>query len=293
MCISSSSHSELGATLGAGILAGASGSFVGHPFDSLKVRLQVGKTLERLKLDIFTVKQLYRGIMGPVLTSGLMSSMNFTMYECFKSEIRNRQNKDASPLHSVFWGACASGACLSVVASPIMLIKVQQQVASENNLWSTAKSLYKKRGLSTFYRGYGMTLILEAPGRGVYFLVYEYAKDVVAPVVSALSHNKQTSSSTHKPIDRDSNGVRMISAAIAGCMSWLVVYPFDVVRSRVLLDIDRVQFKNAAQCIMHSYREGGIRSFFKGIAYTMVRAAPVAATVMPVYELCKDFLTSV
>lgn len=45
----------------AGSLAGASGIIIGHPLDTLKVRLQVGKTLKNVNLDRATMVALYRG----------------------------------------------------------------------------------------------------------------------------------------------------------------------------------------------------------------------------------------
>ena len=81
----------MNSSLGAGVFAGGMGTLVGHPFDSLKVRTQVGKTLERLRPDFETLRQLYRGVWGPVMLSGVAASLNFTMYEFFKSEVSKRQ----------------------------------------------------------------------------------------------------------------------------------------------------------------------------------------------------------
>ena len=38
------------------------------------------------------------------------------------------------------------------------------------------------------------------------------------------------------------------------------------------------------------WREGGIRGLYRGIGYTVVRAAPVAGTILPIYESAKDYL---
>ena len=36
-----------------------------------------------------------------------------------------------------------------------------------------------------------------------------------------------------------------------------------------------------------------MRLMFRGIQYTLIRAAPVAATILPIYEFSKDYLDSV
>ena len=105
----------MNSSLGAGVFAGGMGTLVGHPFDSLKVRMQVGQTLERLRPDYETLRQLYRGVWGPVMLSGVAASLNFTMYEYFKSEVSKRQEHQPNStsrqlvtgnhsVSSVFWG---------------------------------------------------------------------------------------------------------------------------------------------------------------------------------------------
>eukprot|EP01034_Spumella_vulgaris_P021894 gene21894-27971_t len=82
----------------------------------------------------------------------------------------------------------------------------------------------------------------------------------------------------------------MIAAAIAGIFSWLVVYPFDVVKARVQLDFDRKVYSTTLTCAASLWREGGIRAMYRGIGYTLLRAGPVAGTILPIYEATKDMI---
>jgi hypothetical protein len=158
---------------------------------------------------------------------------------------------------------------------------VQQQVAAEANLWRTAQGIIRTRGFVGLYRGYNALLVLEAPGRGVYMLVYEMTKRAIAVEVHGDERLE------------NATATRMQAAAIAGLVSWFVVYPFDVVKARLMLDIEKKKYRGALQCVAQSYAEGGVASFYRGIFYTLIRAAPVAATVLPMYELSKDFLLSI
>ena len=164
---------------------------------------------------------------------------------------------------------------------PFAVVKVQQQVAAETSLWRTGQSIVRTRGLVGLYRGYSMLWWLEAPGRGVYMLVYEMSKRAIAVDVRGDERLE------------NATATRMQAAAVAGIISWIVIYPFDVIKARLMLDIDKKKYSGALQCAVQSYREGGAASFFRGIFYTLVRAGPVAATVLPMYELSKDFLLSV
>jgi len=62
----------------AGAVAGASGTLVGHAFDTAKVIEQVGRSGPRQTLNIRT---LYRGVVPPLLTTGFLRSLNFGVFE--------------------------------------------------------------------------------------------------------------------------------------------------------------------------------------------------------------------
>jgi hypothetical protein len=73
----------------AGILAGVAGVVVGHPFDTVKVRMQTGdlqraqpfpsEVVQRSLLKRAT--SLYRGILPPLLTTGCLQSLSFGVFE--------------------------------------------------------------------------------------------------------------------------------------------------------------------------------------------------------------------
>ena len=292
----------------AGVVAGGCGIFVGHPFDTLKTRMQVGKYFDTSKqyTRIQTIRQLYRGIVPPLLTAGFMQSINFSLYERFKKltfnffgntfniEVSDRQHHIPLYLSSVFFGGAISGSIISIIANPISLIKVQQQLATKKGVLDCAKNLYTKYGIMGFYRGYCCMFIMESYGRGVYLLTYEFSKlqypfllNSINNTLNNNNNNKEESIGIHY-FDETSLLVRMMSAATAGCTSWLSIYPCDVIKTRMQLDIERVKYKSCIDCFFKILQEGGIRYLFRGIIYTLIRAAPVAATILPIYEYTKE-----
>lgn len=48
------------------------------------------------------------------------------------------------------------------------------------------------------------------------------------------------------------------------------------------------RYSGVVDCIKKIYAAGGVKSLFRGISFTLIRAAPVAATILPVYEHVKD-----
>lgn len=253
---------------------------------------------------------MYRGILPPLLSVGFIQSINFSIYECSKFKITEimqskayvgkylysfyiTSNSDVNHLINVFTAGTISGSCISIITTPISIIKLQQQVASEKGIIKCITDIYSKAGISGFYRGFGSVVILESLGRGdficyyrcfylfylsifLYILgsylgTYEASKIIIDKIYTQILNRQQQQSKQHHHI-KDSLSVRMSSAAIAGCFSWLLFYPLDVLKSRIQLDFNRIKYNNAFDCLLISLRSGGIRSLYSGISYTLMRA---------------------
>lgn len=80
----------------------------------------------------------------------------------------------------------------------------------------------------------------------------------------------------------------MLAAAMTGVISWIIIFPIDVIRVRLHLDYNRVKYTNWRDCMVKTYAENGVQSFFRGISYTLIRAGPVSAASLTTYEYSKD-----
>lgn len=284
----------------AGSIAGASGVLVGHPFDSLKVRMQVGQSLVITGWNAEVVRQLYRGIAPPLATVGCVAAINFALYESFKALLRSSSpspdSSSRTPLSHIFLAGCLSGAVMTPFTSPMGVIKIQLQVAKQMTFRQCIRDIWQRNhGPRAFYRGIGLSYFMESPGRGVYLYTYEAMKALcmnptefplyVVPNNLSNSNNNSNGTVTPYPLYK-----RAISASVAGIVSWLVMYPFDVIKARIQLDISRQKYRSTWHCIAETYKEGGIRGFFRGLSYTMIRAGPVAATILPIYDVTKAML---
>lgn len=278
----------------AGSVAGACGVMIGHPFDSLKVRMQVGQNLNHNKVDLFMIKQLYRGVITPLATVGAIQAINFSIYEKSKQVIHNRffsgePDSDYNRLKTVFFGGVCSGAFLSLLTTtPLGIIKLQMQVASEAGVFSNISRIMSVNGVRTLYRGYFSTFLMESPGRGVYLWSYEATKLYLHRFRTKHDINVYRDENEIERVeDKMEWSTRAMAAATAGIFSWFVLYPFDVIKVRMQLDINKSKFRNSWHCVMVTWREGGIRSLYRGLYYTLVRAGPVAAAVLPIYDFVK------
>ena len=94
-----------------GVIAGGTGVLVGHGFDTLKVRSQVGAADGALSVAV-----LYRGILPPLITTGAARALYFGIFENTKRMLEPGVSEDALSLRSV--GVAAAAALPSEAAAP-------------------------------------------------------------------------------------------------------------------------------------------------------------------------------
>jgi solute carrier family 25 (mitochondrial carnitine/acylcarnitine transporter), member 20/29 len=68
----------------------------------------------------------------------------------------------------------------------------------------------------------------------------------------------------------------VFAGGVAGVAGWLVTFPFDVIKTRMqasglLHDSSNRKYRSMLSTIVASYREGGTRVFFRGLAPTLLR----------------------
>jgi hypothetical protein len=82
---------------------------------------------------------------------------------------------------------------------------------------------------------------------------------------------------------------RMFCASMAGMICWTSIYPMDVLRCRMYA-IPTSSKLTTAQVATQMWLEGGFHPFVRGFTFTILRAGPVAAVVLPVYDVLLDLL---
>ena len=282
----------------AGLIAGVTGTLVGHPLDSVKVWIQTGQqrpTFENATTSkmgggtggvggiLSALRRSYAGVASPVLTVGLIQSINFAAYDSMRRywyytyEVDTKGNpSDKAYLNndsftSIAVSGVAAGAVVSTITQPVMMIKTKQQTQQHNMKFAQAI----KHSIRYPMIGFGTHFFMETANRSIYFVVYEAIK--------------------RKYADDDEHGnasmsVRMMGAMAAGVSCWMFIYPSDVIRSRLYSASASGRNMNALQVVREMYAQQGVRSFFKGYGITMLRAGPVAAFILPVYDVVLDFL---
>lgn len=80
----------------------------------------------------------------------------------------------------------------------------------------------------------------------------------------------------------------MISGAVGGIVLWTVIFPADVVKSRMQVK----NLKTSAMTVtMDIFRNEGVTALYNGLRPTLLRTIPATAVLFVVYEYSKKFMT--
>ncbi|OOQ87292.1 Mitochondrial carnitine carrier [Penicillium brasilianum] len=201
-------------------------------------------------------------------------------------------NQTIQQLRSLAAGA-AGGLCAVVVGHPFDLVKVRLQTA-ERGVYAGAMDVVRKtiarEGLARgLYAGVSAPLVGVTPMFAVSFWGYDVGKSLVekASVVPVVNGTPQYS-------------IAQISAAgfFSAIPMTLITAPFE--RVKVLLQIQgqnppppgqKPKYSGGVDVVRQLYKEGGIRSVFRGSAMTLARDGPGSAAYFAAYEYIKRSLT--
>ncbi|GFP97137.1 mitochondrial arginine transporter bac1 [Phtheirospermum japonicum] len=288
----------------AGMLAGVATVVVGHPFDTVKVKLQKHNTgangmkyksslhctASILKTD--GVKGLYRGATPSFVGMAFESSLVFGMYSQTKQLLQGEtKNGKPQPL-AIIPSATFVGALISFILCPSELVKCRMQVQGSDSSSLKSSSTYtspidcalktlKNEGLTGLFRGGGATLLRESVGNAVFFNTYEHVRYYMHLPL------RDTSSDLDRFIDV---GIGIVSGGVAGITCWTVVLPFDVAKTIIQTSSDKTQTRNPFRILESIYRRSGIKGCYTGLGPTIVRAFPANAAAIVTWELAMKLL---
>ncbi|KAI0399517.1 mitochondrial carrier domain-containing protein [Xylaria palmicola] len=205
-----------------------------------------------------------------------------------KADARAAANGLAAQARSFAAGGFG-GICAVVVGHPFDLVKVRMQTA-ERGVYSSAIDVVRKsvardglrRGL---YAGVSAPLVGVTPMFAVSFWGYDLGKQLVTSVA---------------PPGPD-GGLSIAQISAAGFFSAIpmtaITAPFERVKVILQVQGQRLQpgeeprYKGGVDVVRQLYREGGLRSVFRGSAATLARDGPGSAAYFAAYEYIKRRLT--
>jgi len=276
----------------AGGCSGVAQILVGHPFDTIKVRLQTDKSgTTALQMVQNTVKNegflaVYKGMLTPLVGIAFVNSVLFAAYGNTMRLVKSDPNAKPTLVQLYFVGGVA-GVANAFVLSPIELVKTRLQVqrnagsaGAYKGAFDCAKQILLKEGLFRgIFSGLSPTIVREGIGNAGFFGSYEVAKRVAA---SKLTKSGRV---------EDVPALYLPACGACGGLSfWLSSFPVDVVKSRI--QANPGLYSGMIQCSAKMLKEEGFLSFYRGLGTALIRAVPVAAAIFTTYETAKKSMVN-
>ncbi|KAJ3895659.1 hypothetical protein GG344DRAFT_38361 [Lentinula edodes] len=224
-------------------------TFAGYPLDSLKSRLQTTKTpisVPRLALTVYRdegISGFYRGLAIPLLTISFVRAASFTIYNSTKDYFKKREwlVRDSIVDVSIIGGisGAMSGALISVGSTPFELVKVRRQleytIASSKGIhlsrapgtFEAVRDIFRTSGIAGLYTGFRLHFTRDTTGTMLYFLEY----DGMRYLLGRQRSGEQGPIPAGIPIPVSL--APFVCGSFAGVTSWALIYPLDVVKTKV------------------------------------------------------------
>uniref|UniRef100_A0A1B6LK75 Mitochondrial carnitine/acylcarnitine carrier protein n=1 Tax=Graphocephala atropunctata TaxID=36148 RepID=A0A1B6LK75_9HEMI len=267
---------------------------VGHPFDTIKVRLQTMPQPSKGELPLYkgtwdcalkTIKHegfkgFYKGMGAPIAGVAPIFAISFFGFGVGK-KLQQSSDEDVLTKPQLFYAGAFSGVFTTIIMAPGERIKCLLQVQQDSvgpkkysGPRDVVRKLYKEGGIRSIYKGTVATLLRDVPASGMYFMTYEWIQELLRPEgateVSMLS--------------------TIFAGGMAGICNWLVGIPADVLKSRLQTAPEGKYPGGIRQVFQELIRQEGITALYKGCAPVMIRAFPANAACFIGFEFAMKFL---
>uniref|UniRef100_A0A915L4W4 Uncharacterized protein n=1 Tax=Romanomermis culicivorax TaxID=13658 RepID=A0A915L4W4_ROMCU len=236
---------------------------------------------------------LFKGISSPLAGLAFINAVVFSVYG---TSLKYFSSLYGDNIKSYFCAGCSAGLIQSLICSPMELAKLRLQLQGQG-IWARhiffymdpplpysgpldcLRKVYKLKGFRGIFRGLPLTVTRDGPCFGIYFASYEWLTRSMTP------GGPETLTTVNL----------LFAGGAAGMISWLFLYPIDVVKSRFQAD-DKLEYKNSWHCAKTSYKTEGWRVFGHGLPSALLRAFPTNAvtffTVEWIFRLANGYLLS-
>ncbi|KAL1491164.1 hypothetical protein ABEB36_011804 [Hypothenemus hampei] len=174
-----------------------------------------------------------------------------------------------------WWRHLAAGGIAGAVSrtctAPLDRLKVFLQVQpSRQRINDCLHGMVREGGVSGLWRGNGMNVLKIAPESALKFAAYEQIKRLI-------KGNSKEPLSIYE---------RFFAGAIAGGVSQTIIYPLEVLKTRLALR-KTGQYSSIADAAVKIYHAEGIRAFYRGYIPNILGIIPYAGIDLAVYETLK------
>lgn len=180
----------------------------------------------------------------------------------------------------IWWKHLVAGGiagCMSRTSTaPLDRVKVYLQVHATKtnnlNVLSALKLLHAEGGIKSFWRGNGVNVVKIAPESAIKFMAYEQMKRLI----------QRAKGSNELEVYE-----RFAAGSSAGAISQTIIYPMEVLKTRLALRRTGQLHKGLVHFAAKLYRKEGFATFYKGYVPNLLGIIPYAGIDLAVYETLK------
>lgn len=302
---SGSSLKEAMFGLASGVVFGMVSPMVGHPFDTVKTRMQAEHAYRhtnfretvRHMYKAEGVRGFYRGFIPPLLGSMAFRGVLFSAYSgtysmCEHVPILHEPIPWTGGLRpSVLLGALAAAMARASIESPLDFIKLRIMVgknvqdagatkAISSSVTASVRDFARSpvNNIAHLYHGFAATLYRTIGLLGSFFVMVDYSVRYIPEVVNAPMIGP------------------FFKGGVCATAAWVVAFPFESAKSVIQADTTGKykQLQGATwKVIRELYRERGVvKGLYRGFGPGAGRSFIANGTSMMVYARFQEFLRS-
>jgi len=288
----------------AGVSGGAMSTLLLHPLDLLKIRFAVddGRNLKErpkyygLRHAFSTVfsqegfRGLYKGVAPNLTGSASAWGLYFLFYGTIKTNLQGGDPKCQLSAFYHLMAASTAGIITLGLTNPIWVVKTrlilqfgrdpaalktQDPNKVYKGMFDALKKITIHEGLPGLYKGFVPGIWGVSHG-AIQFMTYEELK-------SAYNNYKQ------QPIDTKLTTLEYLAfSATSKFIAAVTTYPYQVVRAR--LQDQHSTYSGAVNCVRETFRNEGVRGFYKGLGPNLIRVVPATAITFVTYEKISRYI---
>lgn len=183
------------------------------------------------------------------------------------------RRKDGSPWGHLFAGGLA-GIASKTVSSPLNVVAVRSiaggggsSTPSMREIWKMMAQICKAEGARGLFKGNMANSASSAPGKAIDFFAYATYKGLL------------TGNGDREP----TNAERLLAGSLAGMTSDSILYPLEVVSTRVTME--KGKYGNFVQAMAQIAKKEGIRGLYSGWGAAMIGVIPYAGISFGCYDI--------
>jgi solute carrier family 25 (mitochondrial carnitine/acylcarnitine transporter), member 20/29 len=268
-----------------GIASGATKLLIGHPFDTIKVRMQTEGGFGRFKgpLDCIrsTVKKegfraMYKGATPPSFGWALMDSVQMGSLTNFRMLLKYWKGGDDLTIAEYGLAGMGAGVVVSFVATPIEVVKARLQVQYDSASTrykgpiDCVRKLYQQDGIRGPFKGLSGCLLF----RSFFFILWGSYEFYTRQLERLGVHDRL---------------VPFFAGGLAANSFWVISFPADVIKNRLMIRSSSSPYQTIRQCVGFVFRTEGLKGFYRGFVPCFLRSFPTNASAIFVFETISKF----